>query len=96
MVADLLWLMMRSIAVKLNNELEKPESALALTTSLQDLARDLGASADITERLRDDRRAIERNQLEAEFLAHRLKGQGLPAQQHMSAVRIRSEKMCSF
>jgi peptidoglycan hydrolase-like protein with peptidoglycan-binding domain len=73
-VADLPWLMLRSITVKLNNELAAPDSALALVTGLLDLARELDVSEDVFARLREDKRAIERNQLEGELLGHLKEG----------------------
>jgi hypothetical protein len=85
-VADLPWLMLRSITVKLNNELEAPDSALALVTGLLDLARELEVSEDVFSRVREDKRAIERNQLEAELVGHLKEGRSYePHSRHSPA-----------
>ena len=68
--SELPWLMMRSIAVKLNNEFEDPTSALAFMKGLLDLAQELDATDEVLGRLREDTRAIERNKLETDLLDH--------------------------
>jgi hypothetical protein len=69
-VAEMPWLMLRSIVVKLNNELDAPDSAFALMKGLLDLGRELDAPEDVQTRLREDARAIERHKLERELLEH--------------------------
>lgn len=63
-IAEMPWLMLRSIAVKLNNDLDAPDSALALIKGLLDLGRELDASEEVLRRLREDKRAVERHHLE--------------------------------
>jgi peptidoglycan hydrolase-like protein with peptidoglycan-binding domain len=73
-VADLPWLMLRSLAVKLNNDLEAHDSALALVKGLLELAGEISAPKDVRTRLREDKRAIERNQIEKALLEHLKEG----------------------
>jgi hypothetical protein len=67
---DIPWLMMRSIVLKLNNELKNPNSALTLMGGLTELSKELGASDEVRTRLNEDNRAIERNQLETALVGH--------------------------
>ena len=63
-IAEMPWLMLRSIVIKLNNDFHSPDSALALMRGLLDLGRELDASDDVLTRLREDNRAVERHHLE--------------------------------
>jgi hypothetical protein len=67
---DLPWHMLRSIAVKLNNECKDPTAALALVEGLLQLSRELGVSEQIMEHLTEDKRAVKRNQLENDLVSH--------------------------
>lgn len=64
------WILVRSLAVKLNNDADAPESALALTRGLLAFAREHSVSDELQAMLREDERAVERNKLEKELTAH--------------------------
>ena len=64
------WLMLRSIVVKLNNDLEDADGALVLMKGLVELSSKVGASSEILTRLNEDKRAIERSQLEKHLLGY--------------------------
>ena len=67
-IAETPWLIVRSFAVKLNNDLGAHDSAFALMKGLLDLGQDLDASEDVLTRLREDKRAAERNYLDKVLL----------------------------
>jgi hypothetical protein len=66
---ELPWLMLRSVSLKLNNDREDPDGALALVDGLLELSVEFGASNEVKARLGEDRRAAERNRLEKQFLS---------------------------
>jgi peptidoglycan hydrolase-like protein with peptidoglycan-binding domain len=66
--AEAPWLILRSLAIKLNNELEDTDAALALTSGVLDLTNELKPPEEVISRARDDKRALRRNQLEKELL----------------------------
>lgn len=74
-IAEMPWLMLRPIALKLNNDLDDPNSAVALMKGLLDLGRELGASEDVLMRLREDRRAAEHHQLGNDLFEYMKKGE---------------------
>ncbi|MGO9400300.1 MAG: hypothetical protein ACLP19_21015 [Xanthobacteraceae bacterium] len=62
--------MLRAVSVKLNNDHDSPEGALALMEGLLELSREFGASNDVTTCLAEDKVAVERNRLEKQLVTH--------------------------
>jgi peptidoglycan hydrolase-like protein with peptidoglycan-binding domain len=81
-VNQLPWVLLRSLAVKLNNEADASDGALALIRGLFTLARDYPVSDETLAMLRVDERAAERNKLEKELIDH------INAQRFGPAVKI--------
>ena len=67
--AELPWLAIRTLGLKLNNELSDFDSAHNLAKGLFELASELGVKDEILTRARQDSRAIERNKLERALTA---------------------------
>jgi peptidoglycan hydrolase-like protein with peptidoglycan-binding domain len=66
--ADLPWILVRGLAINLNNEENSPVAAMAIIEQLLRLSRDTIPSADVIEKLRDDLRAVTKNANEKRVL----------------------------
>lgn len=64
------WIIVRSLAVKLNNDADAPDSALVLIRGLLAFAREHSVSDETQAMLREDERAAERHKLEKELITH--------------------------
>lgn len=64
------WILLRGLALRLNNHEDAPRAALALTTGLLHCAEGSSIPTEVLDLLREDRRSIERNLLEKEMLEH--------------------------
>lgn len=66
--ADLPWILVRGLAIDLNNEENSPVAAKVIIEQLLRLSRDTIPSADLIEKLRDDLRAVTKNANEKRVL----------------------------
>ncbi|MCG2639413.1 MULTISPECIES: peptidoglycan-binding protein [Bradyrhizobium] len=67
-LADLPWILVRGLAIDLNNEENSPVAARVIIEQLLRLSRDTTPSADFIEKLRDDLRAVTKNANEKRVL----------------------------
>lgn len=68
--SDLPWILVRGIALAINNNENAPRAALALTIGLLRHAEGRSVSIEVLDQLREDRRTIERNILQDEMSTH--------------------------